>query len=148
MVRKSAKKSDDNSAVKALNPHDPDTKYFGNEPFFTEDMPDRSAKFNHGLTWYSRFYGRKDAKEMIVQYLDLTGNEGIAKIVRKVEESNLNPSMCWVARMTLRGLKLTDEENKRLQDEINRLVKSVQSPEVKESQLTVIKKVEEKKIFY
>lgn len=145
MVRKTAKKPVDNSSVKALNPHDTDTKYYGGEPFFTDDMPNRSSVFSHGLSWYSRFYGRKDAKDMIVQYLDLTGNEGIAKVVRKVDESNLNPSMCWVARMVLRGLKLTDEENKRLQDEINRLVKSVQSPEVKESQLTVVKKVEEKK---
>lgn len=145
MVRKTAKKPVDNSSVKSLNPHDPDIKYYGGEPFFTEDMPNRSSAFAQGLNWYSRFYGRKDAKEMIVQYLTLTGNEGIAKVVRKVDEGDLNPSMCWVARMTLRGLKLTEEEHKRLQNEITRLVKSVQNPEVKESQLTAKKKVEEKK---
>lgn len=145
MARKSAKKPVDTSVVKALDPKDPDTKYFGSEPFFTEDMIDRSSKFMQGLSWYSRFYGRKDAKDMIVQYLDLTGNDGLAKIMRKVDESNLNPSMCWVARMALRGLKLTEEENKRLQDEINRLIKSVQTPEYKESQLKVNKKPEEKK---
>jgi hypothetical protein len=81
---------------------------------------------------------------LIVQYLDLTGNDGLAKVVRKVDESNLNPSLCWLARLTLRGLQLTDEENKRLQDEINRLVKSVTDPEYKESQLKVNKKPEVK----
>lgn len=145
MARKSLKKMVDSSVVKALDPKDPDTKYLGPEPLFGEDMPNRSSSFMQGLSWYSRFYGRKDAKDFIVQYLDLTGNEGLAKIMRKVDESNINPSMCWVARMVLRGLKLTDEENKRLQDEINRLVKSVTNPEYKESQLKVNKNPEEKK---
>lgn len=145
MARKPVKKTVDPSVVKALDPKDPDTKYYGTEPFFTDDMPNRNSSLMHGLSWYSRFYGRKDAKDLIVQYLDLTGNEGLAKIMRKVEESNLNPSMCWLARMTLRGLKLTEDEHKRLQTEINRLVQTVQKPEVKESKLAVVKKVEDKK---
>lgn len=144
-TRKSVKTPVDPSVVKALDPKDPDTKYYGPEPFFTDDMPSRGSSLIQGLSWYSRFYGRKDAKDLIVQYLDLSGNEGLAKVMRKVEERDLNLSMCWLARMTLRGLKLTEDEQKRLQDEINRLVKSVQNPEIKESQLTVLKKPDIKK---
>ena len=143
-TRKTSKKVVDTTGVKTLDPKDPDTKYFGAEPLFVNQPTNRNSDLIRSFNWYSRFYGRKDAKDLIVQYLDLTGNDGIAKVVRKVDESNLNPSLCWLARLTLRGLQLTDEENKRLQDEINRLVKSVTDPEYKESQLKVNKKPEVK----
>ncbi len=133
MARKTAKKPVDTSVVKALDPRDPDTKYTGGEPFFTEESVNRNSGMIEAFNWYSRFYGRKEAKEMMIQYLDLSGNDGLAKIIRKVEESNLNPTMCWLARMTLRGFKLSEVEQKRLQDEINRLVMTVQKPEIKES---------------
>lgn len=141
---KAVKKLVDTIGVKTLDPKDPDTKYFGSEPAFVIQPENRSSEIIRSLNWYSRFYGRKDAKDLIVQYLDLSGNEGLAKVMRKVDESDLNPSMCWMARMTLRGLQLTETENKRLQDEINRLVKTVTNPEVKESQLKVNKKPEAK----
>jgi len=143
-TRKTSKKVVDTTGVKTLDPKDPDTKYFGSEPLFVNQPTNRNSDLIRSFNWYSRFYGRKDAKDLIVQYLDLTGNDGIAKVIRKVDESNLNPSLCWLARLTLRGLQLTDEENKRLQDEINRLVKSVTDPEYKESQLKVNKKPEVK----
>lgn len=142
MVRKSVKKPADPSVVKALDPKDPDTKYYGSEPFFADEMPNRTAQLGQGLSWYSRFYGRKDAKEMLVQYLDLTGNQGLAKVIRKVEENQLNPSMCWVARMTLRGLKLSEIESQRLKDEINRLVLTVQKPETNKISQTGGKKTD------
>jgi|LakMenEpi03Aug12_release.lakeMendotaPanAssembly.Ray.scaffolds.fasta_scaffold199531_2 hypothetical protein len=143
-TRKTIKKLVDTLGVKTLDPKDADTKYFGAEPAFIVQPENRNIELIRSFNWYSRFYGRKDAKDLIVQYLDLTGNDGLAKVVRKVDESNLNPSLCWLARLTLRGLQLTDEENKRLQDEINRLVKSVTDPEYKESQLKVNKKPEVK----
>ena len=143
-TRKTVKKLVDTLGVKTLDPKDADTKYFGAEPAFIVQPDNRNIELIRSFNWYSRFYGRKDAKDLIVQYLDLTGNDGLAKVVRKVDESNLNPSLCWLARLTLRGLQLTDDENKRLQDEINRLVKSVTDPEYKESQLKVNKKPEVK----
>lgn len=143
-TRKTVKKLVDTLGVKTLDPKDADTKYFGAEPAFIVQPENRNIELIRSFNWYSRFYGRKDAKDLIVQYLDLTGNDGLAKVVRKVDESNLNPSLCWLARLTLRGLQLTDDENKRLQDEINRLVKSVTDPEYKESQLKVNKKPEVK----
>lgn len=142
MARKSVKKAVDPSVVKALDPKDPDTKYYGSEPIFSDESLNRTAEFGRGLSWYSRFYGRKDAKEMLVQYLDLSGNQGLAKVIRKVEENQLNPSMCWVARMTLRGLKLNETESQRLKDEINRLVMTVQNPEANKVSQTGGKKAE------
>jgi hypothetical protein len=105
----------------------------GDEPLFLEESKNRNSDMIGAFNWYSRFYGRKEAKEMLIQYLDLSGNVGLAKVIRKVEESNLNNTMCWLARMTLRGFKLNEAEQKRLTDEINRLVLTVQKPEVKES---------------
>jgi hypothetical protein len=123
----------DTSMVKALDPRDIDTKYVGPEPLFMEESKNRNSDMIAAFNWYSRFYGRKKAKEMMIQYLDLSGNQGLAKVIRKVEESNLNPTMCWLARMTLRGFKLNPTEQKRLTDEINRLVMTVQNPKIKES---------------
>jgi hypothetical protein len=140
-TRKSVKKAVDPSVVKTLDPRDPDTKYFGAEPVFVTQPENRASELIRSFNWYSRFYGRKDAKDLIVQYLDLSGNEGLAKVVRKVDEKELNPTICWLARMTLRGLTLTEDEHKRLQDEINRLIKSVHSPEVKVSQTGAKKEV-------
>lgn len=144
MIKK-AKKIVDTSVVKAMVPKDPDYKYMSLEPLFTPDMVNRQSALIGGLNWYSKFYGRKDAKELMVQYLELTGNESLAKVVRKVDECEINSSMCWLARMSLRGLKLTEDEQKRLQAEINRLVQTVTNPQPKESNLTVIKQVDEKK---
>ena len=144
-TRKSVKKAVDPSVVKTLDPRDPDTKYFGAEPVFVEQPEHRASTLIRSFNWYSRFYGRKDAKDLIVQYLDLSGNEGLAKVVRKVEENELNPSLCWLARMTLRGLQLTEAESQRLQNEVNRLVMTVQKPELKESKTSVTKAIVEKK---
>jgi hypothetical protein len=107
-TRKTVKKLVDTLGVKALDPKDADTKYFGSEPAFPIQPENRTSELIRSFNWYSRFYGRKDAKDLIVQYLDLTGNDGLAKVMRKVEESELNPTICWLARMTLRGLQLTD----------------------------------------
>ena len=58
--------------VKALSPRDADTKYMGDEPFFPlqPDENGRTLALTHGFTWYNRFYGKKDAKELLCLYLD------------------------------------------------------------------------------
>mgnify|MGYP003334780090 FL=1 len=145
-MSKKSKKVVDTTAVRALDPKDPDTKYMGTEPLFAlQPDPDlRKSALMRALSWYSRFYGRKDAKDLLVQYLDLTGHKEEAKTMKKVDESELMMSWCWMARLKLRGLVLTEHEEMVLESEIGRLLKSVYKPEIKISQTSISKQTEEK----
>lgn len=143
-TRKITKKIVESSIVPGLIPKDPDTKYLGLEPMFLEQPANRTAELAKSLNWYSRFYTRKDAKEFLIQYLN-TVNPVQAKVVSKVDDAQINPSLCWLSRMVLRGLTLTNLESDRMQNEILRLVETVKNPKNKESQLTVTKNVQEKR---
>ena len=128
-------KASDYSQVKTLDPKDADTKYFGEEPMFAvqPDEDQRRLALMRSFTWYGRFYGKKDAKEFVVQYLELRGRPQDAKIMRKVDEKECINTLCWLARMELRGLTLTETESHTLQNEISRLLETVHKPQVVES---------------
>ena len=145
MPRKAAKQVD-TSVVKALDPKDPDTKYMGEEPLFTVQPNEATRKISlvKGFNWYGRFYGRKDAKELICQYLDLTDKIDKAKLFRKVDERDITITTAWLARMSLRGLVLSKEESDMIQKEVDALITPVKKeakvsktestkPEVKEA---------------
>jgi hypothetical protein len=122
--------------VKALSPRDADTKYMGDEPFFPlqPDENGRTLALTHGFTWYNRFYGKKDAKELLCLYLEHNNRTAEAKHLRKVHESEFLMTLCWLARMTLRGLELSEHESLTLENEISRLYKLVHKPEVVEKE--------------
>jgi len=98
--------SEDHSQVKALNPRDADVQHYGEEPLFVlqPDEDKRRVALMRSFTWYHRFYGKKDAKELLSQYLDLNNRPADAKILRKVHENEFLLTLCWLARMQLRGL--------------------------------------------
>jgi len=118
--------------IKALNPRDADTKYMGEEPFFPvqPEGSERTITLTRGFTWFNRFYSKKDAKELLCQYLEHNERIAEAKIVRKVDDREFLMTLCWLARMTLRGLELTEQESETLENEIQRLLKVVNKPEV------------------
>ena len=122
--------------IKALNPRDADTKYMGDEPFFPvqPDSGSRTVALTYGFTWYNRFYGKKDAKELLAQYLDHNNRIADAKVIRKVDDKEFLMTLCWLARMNLRGLVLTEHEELTLENEITRLLKVVNKPEVIEKE--------------
>ena len=139
MATRKPKKTSDHF-IKALNPRDADTKYLGDEPFFPlqPDSELRGVALARGFTWYNRFYGKKDAKELLAQYCEHHERPNDAKILRKVDEKEFIMTFSWLARMTMRGLELTEHEEATLENEISRLLKVVNKPEVVE------KEVEEK----
>lgn len=81
------------------------------------------------FTWYNTFYGKKDAKELMCQYLDFSGRTNEAKTIRKVQDNEFNNTFCWLARMRLRGLELNEQEEARFEKEIDRLMSALQKPE-------------------
>jgi len=131
-------KASDYSQVKTLNPKDPDTEYLGPEPMFAvQPDPDRRrVALMRSFTWYGRFYGKKDAKEFLAQYLDLRERSQEAKIMRKIDEKECINTLCWLARMELRGLELSETESDTLQNEIKRLLESVHKPQLIEQSAT------------
>jgi len=138
------RKHTDEHFVKALNPRDADTKYMGEEPFFPI-QPDTESRFSalaRSFTWYTRFYSKKDARDLMAQYLDYNKRTDQAKMLRKVHESEFIVTLCWVARMTMRGLELTEHEELTLQNEIQRLVKTLTETETKTSQTSIVKEEE------
>jgi hypothetical protein len=145
MSRKS--KSSDH-IIKSLNPKDADTKYTGDEPFFAvqPDPEFRNSALARAFSWYTRFYVRKDAKDLMIQYLEQNDRKADAKVMAKAPESEVLTTYGWLARMTLRGLQLTEHEEMSLQNEISRLMTCVHKPEtVFKSNLTPQEVEEEKK---
>jgi len=131
--------SEDHSQVKALNPRDADVQHYGDEPLFVlqPDEDKRRVALMRSFTWYHRFYGKKDARELLSQYLDLNDRPADAKIMRKIHENEFLLTLCWLARMQLRGLTLTEHEELTLNNEIARLLKIVHKPEEVKAEVEV-----------
>ena len=123
--------TEDHSLVKALNPRDVDVQHYGDEPLFVlqPDEDKRRVALMRSFTWYNRFYGKKDAKELLSQYLEYNKRTNDSKIMRRVHENEFLMTLCWLARMQLRGLELTEHEELTLENEISRLLKLVHKPE-------------------
>ena len=136
-MRKTSQSTD--HLIKALAPKDADIKYMGDEPAFVKQPENRIVELSRGFTWYNRFYTKKDAKELFTQYLDYNDKADIAKQIRNVPDSEFVMTLCWLSRMSLRGLQLLDNEQLLLQNEITRLLKCLSDPETKTSQLAVEK---------
>ena len=134
MATRKPKQTEDNF-VKALNPRDADTKYMGEEPFFPlqPESDRRFSTLSRAFTWYNRFYNKKEAKELLCQYLDYNKRTEEAKKLRKVHESEFLTTLCWLSRMTMRGLELLEKENNTLQSEIARLAKCLETTDTKTS---------------
>ena len=132
--------------VKTLNPKDEDSKYYGTEPEFKEQptVEGRTSALSSGLRWYSRFFGRKDAKELLIQYTEFKGNPEQGKLLRKVEDSEITMSLCWLARMNMRGLVLTDEEQTKVNNELARLTETFTNPKLVKVSMTSVAKEEVK----
>jgi hypothetical protein len=134
MATRKTKKTTDVSVVPTLNPRDVDQKYLGDEPIFPEQPQAeyRSSAMARALMWYHRFYGRKDARDMLATYLEFHERPADAKVMRKVDEAEFKlPTFSWLSRMTLRGLELTEHEMMTMENEITRLLMTINKPEVK-----------------
>lgn len=135
MATRKPKKTDDHF-IKALNPRDPDTKYMGDEPFFAlqPDSEYRGVALARSFNWYNRFYGKKDAKELMCQYLEQHDRQEDAKKLRKIDDKEFLMTFCWLSRMSVRGLELNEHEQTVLENELARLLKLVVKPQVVENE--------------
>jgi hypothetical protein len=102
-------------SVKPLNPRSPDTKFMGLEPNWNNmPMAGRISSMSKAFAWYNYFYGKKDARDMIVSYLEAHGRKADVRTLRGVSDSAIRTTTAWLCRMTQMGLELNETEQARL----------------------------------
>jgi hypothetical protein len=116
--------------VKPLNPRSPDTKYTGLEPAWrVQPTDDRTSQLSAAFSWYNYFYGKKDAREMLVAYLEHNGRKADVRALKGVPDSAIRLTTAWLCRMSMVGLELTDTETVRLEGYIQEIL-TAREPEV------------------
>jgi hypothetical protein len=115
--------------MKALTPSSGEMQYTGGEPIFAHQPENRTSSLVLSFNWYSRYYGAKEAKNMLVEYLQANDRKEEMKQMMRVAESEIMTTYAWLARLTLRGLELTTEEQDRLNNEIARLIVTLAKPQ-------------------
>ena len=115
-------------AVKPLNPRSPDTKMLGDEPTWRiQPTEHRVSRLSAAFNWYNYFYNKKDARDMIVQYLELHGRKADVKTFRGVPDAAVRTTTGWLCRMTIVGLELTDHEQIQLDNMLKEILTAKQT---------------------
>jgi uncharacterized protein (DUF433 family) len=124
------------TAIKRLNPRGAETKYVGFEPEWRiqPDETNRISSFANAFQWYNYHYGKKDAKDMIAQYLEINHRKADAKLIRGIPDSQIRVTPAWVCRMSILGLMLNEHEQCVLDEQISLMLKSKQ--EIKKAAAT------------
>ncbi len=114
--------------IKPLNPKGADFKYVGPEPAwkFQPTTENRVSSLGRAFAWYNYHYGRKDAKDMICQWLTVNGREKDAKVFRGIPDSAVRLTPAWVCRMNFVGLELLEHEQCLVDNQIADMLKSKQ----------------------
>jgi uncharacterized protein (DUF433 family) len=111
--------------IKPLNPKGAETKYVGHEPEWKvqPEEHNRISAFSKAFAWYNYHYGKKDAKDMLCQYLDVNHRPKDAKLMRGIPDSQIRLTPAWVCRMTLMGLQLNEHEQCIIDEQIANMLK-------------------------
>ena len=111
------------AALKPLNPRSPDTKYVGLEPAWRNQPTEgRVSALSTAFGWYNYFYGKKEAKDFVVAYLDSHDKVKQARQIRTLPDSQMRLTTGWLCRMSMMGLQLSDHEQIQLDNLIAELV--------------------------
>jgi hypothetical protein len=101
--------------VKLLNPRSGDTQVMGTEPTWeVQPTNNRISRMSKAFGWYNYFYGKKDARDMIVSYLEAQGRKDDVRLLRGVSDSAIRLTTGWLCRMSMVGLELNAQEQSKL----------------------------------
>ena len=116
------------SAVKATKTSKPlkalpiraENKHTGPEPEWKiqPDSDVRLSSLSRSFTWYHYHFGKKEAKELLIDWLIRNDRQSEAKSFGRVPEQAVSCTIGWLARMNLRGLELLTEEQGKLEAHI------------------------------
>ena len=113
--------------VKPLNPRSADTNAMGMEPTWrVQPTEGRVSAFSHAFSWYNYFYGKKDAREMIVNYLETHGRKDDVRTLKRIPDSSIRLTTGWLCRMSMVGLELTEHEQIKLDNLLKEILESKQ----------------------
>lgn len=129
--------------VKPLNPRSSDTNVMGPEPTWrTQPTSNRISAFSHAFSWYNYFYGKKDARDMIVNYLESRGRKEDVRTLRGIPDSAIRLTTAWLCRMTLVGLELTESEQIKLDNLLTEILTAKQAdPEAEASDVPEVPRI-------
>jgi uncharacterized protein (DUF433 family) len=131
------------TVIKPLNPKGAETKYIGHEPDwkFQPTEENRISAFSKAFAWYNYHYGKKDAKDMLCQYLEINHRAKDAKLMRGIPDSQIRLTPAWVCRMTLMGLALNEHEQCIIDEQIATMLKIKQEVKkvINEAEVAVAK---------
>ena len=120
--------------VKPLNPRSADTNALGMEPTWTRQPTDnRFSALSKAFSWYNYFYGKKDAREMIIAYLEAHDRKADVRTLKQIPDSSIRLTTGWLCRMSLVGLELTDHEQIKLDNLLTEVLESKQTEVVEET---------------
>jgi hypothetical protein len=123
--------------IKPLNPKGAETKYVGHEPDwkFQPTEENRISAFSKAFAWYNYHYGKRDAKDMLCQYLEINHRSKDAKTMRGIPDSQIRLTPAWVCRMTLMGLQLNEHEQCIIDEQIANMLKVKQEARREKSEV-------------
>ena len=115
--------------LKPMNPRSPDLKYTGVEPEWpTQPTPEtRNSALIGGFSWYNYHYGKKDAKELLVDWLQWRGHGELAKNFARINEHLSMLTAGWLARMHMKGLDINERELRHITDTIEQHIQAQKS---------------------
>jgi hypothetical protein len=113
--------------IKQLNPRSPDTNHMGMEPLWqVQPTNNRISALSKAFGWYNYFYGKKDAREMIVNYLESHDRRADVRTLKRIPDSSIRLTTGWLCRMSMVGLELTEHEQTKLDNLLKELLESKQ----------------------
>jgi hypothetical protein len=114
--------------IKMLNPRSADTNILGGEPTWQIQPTDfRVSKLSKAFSWYNYFYGKKDARDMIVNYLETHDRKADVRLLKGIPDSAIRLTTGWLCRMSMVGLELHDTEQLKLENQLREILDSKQN---------------------
>jgi hypothetical protein len=109
-----------NKPIKQLVPKGLEVKYNGTEPDWSGPMPAESRRISlmRGLSWYSYYYGKKEAKDFIIDWLSRREDKRLKSMIKTSDSHDLCQT-AWLCRMQLRGFDLSEQEISYINNKIN-----------------------------
>ena len=117
--------------IKLLNPRSADTNAMGGEPVWkTQPTDNRISTMSKAFSWYNYFYGKKDARDMIVNYLESHDRRADVRTLKSIPDSAIRLTTGWLCRMKMVGLELSETEQIKLDNLLKEILTSKQTVEV------------------
>jgi hypothetical protein len=114
--------------IKLLNPRSSDTNILGMEPTWNIQPTEyRASRLSKAFSWYNYFYGKKDARDMIVNYLEAHDRRADVRLLKGIPDSAIRLTTGWLCRMTMVGLELSDAEQIKLDNQLREILDSKQT---------------------